>query len=104
MTAHLDSGLDVPDLHEVVTRPAYDAIAVRGESDGPHQSRVTRQRANLPPNHLYLKWWYWLMARVSTTFIPEGGPGEWRGLMPGLRFQEGLSELCLGSQKLCLVF
>ena len=42
MTAHLDSGLGVPDLHEVVTRPAYDAIAVRGESDGPHQSPVTR--------------------------------------------------------------
>ena len=53
MAAHLDSGLGVPDLHEVVLRPADDAIAVPRESDGPQPVEVTRQRAHLPPTHLY---------------------------------------------------
>ena len=54
---HLGSGLGVPDLHEVVVRPTYDAISVRGERDGPNPLRVTRHRANLPPTHLYLRGW-----------------------------------------------
>ena len=66
MAAHLDSGLDVPDLHEPVTRPADDARAVPRESDGPHGVRVTRQRAHLPP-----------------AIFLEGGLGECRGLLSG---------------------
>ena len=84
MAAHLDSGLDVPDLHELVKRPSDDALAVPRESDGPHQVRVTRQRANLPPTHLDLRWWYWIMARISTTFVSNGDPGEWRDFLSGL--------------------
>ena len=53
--AHLDSGLGVPDLHELVVRPAGDAIAVRGESDGLHPSRVPRQRVHLPPTQPHLR-------------------------------------------------
>ena len=52
--AHQGSGLGVPDLHEVVLRPADDAIAVRRESDGPHGARVTRQGAHLPPTTIVL--------------------------------------------------
>ena len=91
MAAHLDSGLDVPDLHEVVVRPADDASAVPRESDGPHQVRVTCQRVHLPPTNLYLKWWPWIMARVSATFISVSGPGEWRGFLSDLWYQEGLT-------------
>ena len=74
MAAHLDSGLDVPDLHELVLRPADDASAVPRESDRPHPFRVTRQRAHLPP----------------VTFILKGGPGACRGFLPGRWCQEGL--------------
>jgi len=88
MAAHLGSGLGVPDLHEVVERPAGDASAVRGEIDGPHKARVTRQRAHLPP----------------ATFILEGGPGECRGFLSGRWYQEGLGEFCLGWQKVFLAF
>ena len=88
MAAHLDSGLDAPDLHEVVVRPADDASAVRRESDGLHPVRVTRQRVHLPP----------------ATLILEGGPAEYRGFLSGRWYQEGLTSFCLGWQKLCLAF
>jgi len=104
MAAHLDSGLHAPDLHEGVARTADDASAVPRESDGLHRVRVTCKRANLPPTNLYLKWWHWIMARVSATFISVSGPGEWRGFLSDLWYQEGLSEICLGWKKLCLAF
>jgi len=88
MAAHLGPGIGVPDLHEAVVRPADDASVVPRESNGIHAVRVTRQRANLPPTHLYLM----------------GGPGKWWGFMSGLLYQEGLTEFCLGWQKLCLAF
>ena len=88
MAAHLGSGLDVPDLQEVVKRPAEDAIPVPRESDREHDVRVTRKRAYLPPTHIYLM----------------RGPGEWRGFLPRIWNQEGLSELCPGRQKFCLAF
>ena len=75
MAAHLDSGLDVPDLHAPVDRPADDARAVPGESDGPHGARVTLQRANLPP----------------ATFILESSPREFQGFLSGRWYQEGLT-------------
>ena len=74
MAAHLDSGLDVPDLHELISRPADDASAVPRESDGPHTAPVTRKRAHLPPTHRYTM----------------GGPGKWWGFLSGLWYQEGL--------------
>jgi len=45
MAAHLDSGLGDPDLHEVVLRPAGDAIAVWRDSHHVHAVRVTHRRA-----------------------------------------------------------
>jgi len=51
--AHQGSGRGVPDLHEVVVRPADNASAVRGESDGPHAARMPRQGVHLQPAHHY---------------------------------------------------
>ena len=75
MAAHLDSGLDVPDLLAVVVRPADDASAVPRKSDGLNPARVTRQRVHLPP----------------ATFVLKGGPGECRGFLSGHWCQEGLT-------------
>ena len=105
MAAHLGSGVDVPDLDEVVTRPADEALRVWGEIDREHDVRVTRQRARLPPTHLYLRWQSSRMMGVSTTIISKGGPGESQGFMSGLRHQEavrilsGLAEVLSGLLK-----
>ena len=53
--AHQGSGRGVPDLHEVVPRPADDKLPVRGESNATHFARVTRQLAHLPPTPLHLR-------------------------------------------------
>ena len=36
--------------------------------------------------------------------LREGSPGEWRGVMSRLLYQEGLTTFCLGSQKSCQAF
>ena len=36
--------------------------------------------------------------------LREGGPGEWRGVLSRLEYQEGLTEFGLRWQKLCLAF
>ena len=76
MAAHLDTGLGVPDLDELVIRPADDASAVRGERDGQHGVRMTHKRAHLPPTHLYLM----------------GGPEKWWGVLSGLLYQKDFTE------------
>ena len=47
LLAHLNRGVDVPDLHEGVVPPAHDARPVRRESDGAHAARVSCERAHL---------------------------------------------------------
>jgi len=87
MAAHLGSGRGVPDHHEVVKRPADDAIAVRGEIDGLHPVRVTHQRAHLPPTHLYLRGWSWIM---SGFYVMSLIPGR------AVRILSGLAEIMPG--------
>ena len=44
-SSHLSPGRGVPDLDELVTRPAHDARPVRRHRDRAHLRRVTRHRA-----------------------------------------------------------
>ena len=48
MVAHLGALVGVPDLDELVARPADDAFPVRRDRDRGHRVRVTRQGALLP--------------------------------------------------------
>ena len=52
--ANLDSSLGVPDLHEVVIRPAGDLLAIRRGSDGEHTERMARHWALRVPDKILL--------------------------------------------------
>jgi len=45
---HLGALVGVPDLDELVVRPADDAFPIRRERDRGHEVRVPRQGAHLP--------------------------------------------------------
>ena len=46
--AHLGSSRGVPDLHDVIVRPAHDALPVPRKSDAPHHGAMPSERAHLP--------------------------------------------------------